>query len=294
MDHVFGWWRQVLFLGWLCILSGCTQAAFMAANVPTHFSTMTVVRDQAFVPDHSQKLDLYIPARSTEKPFEVIVFLYGGRWTDGTKEDYRFVGATLADRGFLVVIPDYRKYPQVRFPVFVNDGAKALAWVADHIAEFHGDPSRIHLAGHSAGAHIGALLAADAHYLADEGKDRSRTIVDFTGLAGPYAFTPDEPDLEDMFGPPSNYPSMQVPTFIDGSQPPMLLLYGDRDRAVKSTNLERLTQRITERGGCVQSRIYQGADHTDLIGALSWWNRHQVSVVDDMATFFTGCRPGAP
>ena len=290
MDNRPDRWHQILLLGLLCALSGCTQVAFMTANVPTHFKDMTVVRNQAYGPERSQQLDLYLPPHPKEKTFEVIVFLYGGRWTNGAKEDYRFVGARLAERGFVVVIPDYRKYPQVHFPTFVKDGAKALAWVSDHIREFHGDPSRIHLAGHSAGAHIGALLAADAHYLADEGKDRSRTIVDFTGLAGPYAFTPDEPDLEDMFGPPSNYPNMQVTTFIDGSQPPMLLLYGDRDRAVKSANLEKLTQRITERGGCVQSHIYQGADHTDLIGALSWWNPQRVSVVHDMATFFEGCR----
>jgi acetyl esterase/lipase len=251
---------------------------------------MTVVRGQALGPDRWQQLDLYLPSHPKEKAFEVIVFLYGGRWTSGAKEDYRFVGATLAERGFLVVIPDYRKYPLARFPAFVKDGAKALAWVADHIAEFHGDPSQIHLAGYSAGAHMGALLAADGHYLADEGKDRSRIIADFTGLAGPYAFTPDQPDLEGMFGPPSNCPNMQVTTFIDGPQPPMLLLYGDRDRSVKSAHLEKLTRRITERGECVQSRIYQGADHTDLIGALSWWNPRQVSVVHDMASFFQGCR----
>ncbi|NGZ98066.1 MAG: esterase [Nitrospira sp. WS110] len=290
MDNVTDKWCQIVLLGLLYAISGCTQVAFMAANFPTHFTDMTVVHDQAYGSDHSQKLDLYFPSDSKGKLFEVIVFLYGGRWTHGSKEAYRFVGVTLAERGFLVVIPDYRKYPQVRFPAFVKDGAKALVWVADHIAEFHGNPGRIHLVGHSAGAHIGALLAADQRYLADEGNDRSRTIMDFTGLAGPYAFTPDEPDLEDMFGPPSNYPNMQVPTFIDGSQPPMLLLYGDRDRTVKYANLEKLIRRITERGGCVQSRIYQGADHTDLIGALSWWNPQQVSVIHDMITFFEGSR----
>ncbi len=292
MDDVIDGWYGFLLFGVLVAISGCTQVAFMAVNFPTHFSSMTVVRDQPYGPDRLQKLDLYLPSDLKEKPFDVIVFLfflYGGRWTYGAKGEYRFVGATLSERGFVVVISDYRKYPQVRFPVFVEDGAKVLAWVSDHIAEFQGNPSRIHLVGHSAGAHIGALLAADPHYLAGEGKDRSRTIVDFIGLAGPYAFTPDEPDLEDMFGPPSNYPNMQVTTFIDGTQPPMLLLYGDRDRAVKYANLEKLQHRITTRGGCVQSHIYHGADHTDLIGALSWWNPQHIAVIQDMITFFEGC-----
>lgn len=159
------------------------------------------------------KLDMYVPADLQDKPMDVIVF-YGGRWTYGTKEDYRFVGAIFAKWGFLVVIPDHRKYPSVRSSQFVQDGAKALAWLSDHIFAFHGDPGRIHVVGHSVRAHIGALLAADPHYLTDEGKDRSMTIYDFVGLAGPYAFTPDEPDLEDMFGPPEKYPSMQVITLL--------------------------------------------------------------------------------
>jgi acetyl esterase/lipase len=217
---------------------------------------------------------------------DVIVFLYGGRWTVGEKHDYRFVGSTFADKNFVVVIPDYRKYPQVRFPVFVDDAAKALAWVSDHIADYHGNPTRIHVMGHSAGAHIGALLAADARYLAAEGKDRSQVIHDFAGLAGPYAFTPDEPDLEDMFGPPSRYPSMQVPTFIDGHQPPMLLLYGDKDTSVKYRNLERVEQRIKEQGGCVRSTIYPGVGHTGILGALSWINLQGAPVVQDIQTFF--------
>ena len=281
---------QIVLLGFLLALSACSQAVFTAANLPTHLVEMAVEHDRAYGPEPSQKLDVYIPANTMGKQLDVIVFFYGGRWTYGSKEDYRFVAATFAKEGFIVVIPDYRKYPQVRFPVFVEDGAKALAWVSDHITEFHGNPARIHVIGHSAGAHIGALLAADPHYLAHEGKDRSLTIHDFAGLAGPYAFTPDEPDLEDMFGPPQKYPHMQVPTFIDGTQPPMLLLYGDRDTAVKRANLEKLEQRIMQRGGCVRSRIYPNTDHTDLIGALSWWNRQKIPVVEDITKFFDSCR----
>ncbi len=281
---------QIMVLGSLLATSACAQAVFTAVNLPTHLVEMSVEHDLPYGSEPSQNLDLYLPPEANGKPFDVIVFLYGGRWTYGMKEDYRFIGMTFAGRGFLVVIPDYRKYPQVRFPVFGQDSAKALAWVYDHIAEWNGNPARIHLMGHSAGAHLGALVAADPHYLADEGKDRALTIHDFVGLAGPYAFTPDEPDLEDMFGPPNNYPNMQVTTFIDGTQPPMLLLYGDRDTAVKLANLEKLEHRITERGGCVQSIIYRGVDHTDLLGALTWWNPQHVSVIDDIERFFLSCR----
>ena len=288
-DGLKDWCCKILLLDCLLVSSACTQATFTVANLPTHLVEMTVERDRAYGPEPLQKLDIYMPTSAKATLSDVIVFFYGGRWTYGTKEDYRFVGATFVKEGFIVVVPDYRKYPRVHFPAFVQDGAKALAWVSDHIGKLHGNPMRVHVLGHSAGAHIGALLAADPRYLAHEGKDRSQTIHDFAGLAGPYAFTPDEPDLIDMFGPASNYPNMQVPTFIDGTQPPMLLLYGKSDSVVKLVNLEKVEERINQRGGCVRSRIYPDADHTDLIGALSWWNRQKAPVVDDIKKFFDSC-----
>ena len=266
--------------------SACARTAFTVANLPTYVDRVERVTDIAYGSLPSQRLDIYLPAHAAGRDVDVIVFLYGGRWTVGDKADYRFVGSAFAEKDFIVVIPDYRKYPQVRFPVFVQDAAKALAWVSDHIADYHGNPARVHVMGHSAGAHIGALLAADARYLEAEGKDRSLVIHNFAGLAGPYAFTPDEPDLEDMFGPPSRYASMQVPTFIDGHQPPMLLLYGDKDTAVKYKNLERLEQRIKEQGGCVHSIIYPGVSHTGILGALSWANLQGAPVVRDIQQFF--------
>ncbi len=270
----------------LMLTGACTRVAFTVANLPTHFDDVTIIHDVTYGPEVWQKLDLYIPAakvNSVIKKSDVVVFFYGGRWTDGTKNDYRFVGTAFAQAGFITAIPDYSKYPAVRFPVFVEDGAKALAWVSDNIASYKGDPQHIHVVGHSSGAHIGALLAADPHYLAAEGKKVSDVIYDFSGLAGPYAFTPDEPDLKDIFGPPSHYAAMQVPTFIDGKEPPMLLLYGDADKAVGRFNLERLVARIHEKGGCVKSIIYPDVDHTKIVGAFSWIIKSPV--MDDVVTF---------
>jgi acetyl esterase/lipase len=220
----------------------------------------------------------------------VVVFFHGGRWTNGSKDSYLFIGDAFAKRGYVAVVPDYRKYPAVRFPAFVEDGAKALAWVYDHISDYGGDPHRIFVAGHSAGAYIGALLTADPAYLAHEGKDRSAVVHGFAGLAGPYSFTPDEPDLEDMFGPPDHYPAMQVTRFIDGSQPPMLLLHGDTDIAVKRYNLDRLEARIREKGGSVKSIIYPGVDHIWILGALSWVNFRGPPVLDNMLAYFASIK----
>jgi acetyl esterase/lipase len=286
--------RKKIFLTLLTLLltpllSGCTRAAFVAVNIPAWFSPHRTVRDVAYGDKPNQKLDIYIPAsvdpNSNAPPRDVIVFLYGGRWTYGEKENYSFIGKRFADQNFITVIPDYPKYPDVRFPTFVEESAVALAWVHSHIAEYNGNPARIHVIGHSAGAHIGALLTADAHYLNALGKTPAQVIHDFVGLAGPYAFTPDEPDLIAIF--PEPYDAMRVPTFITGHEPPMLLLWGDADSDVGRFNLERLQTAIEAQHGKVRSIIYPAQDHIDLIKNLSWLGSDAQPVLPDILGFIS-------
>jgi acetyl esterase/lipase len=215
----------------------------------------------------------------------VVVFFYGGRWEVGDKSDYAFAGSSFAQQDFITVVPNYSKYPQVKFPVFVEDGAKAVAWTYDHIGEYNGRSGAIHVAGHSSGAHIGALITADKKYLAAEGKN-IHVIKSFAGLAGPYDFTPDAPDLISIFGPPSQYPQMQVTTFIDGHEPPMLLLWGDADKDVYRSNLDKLVQRIQQKHGQVKTIIYPGVDHVQIVAALSWLNPSGAPVLADITHFF--------
>lgn len=270
------------------LLCGCTAIGTQLANLPTHFDGVTVKRDVVFDAAHAQKMDIYLPAGSGKK-HDVIVFFYGGRWTDGSKDDYAFVGSAFAKAGYVVAIPDYRKYPDVRFPAFAQDAAAAVAWVADNIATYGGDPAHIFVSGHSSGAHIGALIAADAQYLAVHNKPQD-TIKAFAGMAGPYAFIPEEPDLKDMFGPPQQYPLMQAPTFIDGRQPPMLLLWGADDTIVGRFNLEKLETAITHKGGCVKTRTYEDVDHIWIIASLSWLGRHKAPALNDITSFFAQVR----
>ncbi|WP_373084652.1 alpha/beta hydrolase [Sneathiella sp.] len=265
------------------MLSACTSTAIVVANAPTSFFDGTIERDVVYDDINNQKLDIYIPDLAAQKKLPVIIFFYGGRWTDGKKEDFAFVGTTLADKGFVVVIPDYRKYPDVRFPTFVDDGAHAVNWVHDNIENYRGQSRALFLAGHSAGGHIASLLVADERYLR---ADTLSAIKGFAGLAGPYAFTPEDEDLKDMFGPPSQYPQMQATTFIDGREPPMLLLYGSNDTTVELYNLKRLEQKIQEYGGQVQTKIYPDVDHIEIVGALSWVWRSKASVAEDIAVFF--------
>jgi len=222
-----------------------------------------------------QHLDVYTPPGAAADN-DVIVFLYGGRWSSGSRSMYRFVGHCLARHGYKVVIPDYSQYPAVKFPLFVQDGALAVQYAVQQLK-----PKRLFVAGHSAGAHIGALLAINPEY------NVRQHITAFAGLAGPYCFTPDEDDLKDIFGPPELYPLMQAPTYVDGKQPPLLLQYGLKDTVVGAFNHEKLATQVAQRGGSVDIKTYPGAHHVDMVTAFAWPRRHR-QVVTDMIGFFAG------
>ncbi len=276
--------RLYLLLVSLLLTSGCSGAAFWLANAKSDLPAERIVSDLAYGQKKTQKLDIYLPVKSA-RPHDVIVFLYGGRWETGAKKDYAFVADAFTRRGYIVVIPDYRKYPDVKFPVFAQDAAASIAWTAQNIGEYGGNKARLFVSGHSAGAHLGALVVADETYLSGK-----KLIRGFAGLAGPYSFTPDEKDLIDMFGPPRRYPQMQVTTFIDGAEPPMLLLHGAKDTTVERYNLDRLKAAIEKHGGKVKTKIYPGLDHIGIAAALSWLKRDEAPVIDDIDAFFKGVK----
>jgi acetyl esterase/lipase len=276
--------KQSLLFLLVVLMVGCSRFKIAAVNAPVTFSNTKISRDISYGPEAYQKLDIYAPPDGAQN-LPIIVFFYGGRWAEGSKNDYGFVADTLAKKGFMVIIPDYDKYPKVRFPVFVEDGAKALAWVDDHIEPYGGNSKHIYLMGHSAGAHIASLVITDPHYLKAEGKTPN-IVCAFAGLAGPYDFTPDEPDLINMFGPPQNYPKMQATSFITGHEPPMLLLRGDKDKSVAAYNMVNLATQIHAKGGKVETKTYPGLDHIWIIGAFSWAGQDKAPIVDDVVNFF--------
>lgn len=266
------------------LLVGCTTAALKIANFPTRFGDHKVIKDVSYGDLTEQKLDIYIPPRAATEKQPIIVFFYGGRWTDGTKDLYAFVGDTFAAKGYITVVADYRKYPDVKFPDFVNDGAKAVAWTYTHIQDYGGNPENLYIAGHSSGAHIGALIAADDRYLRQEGVS-SNIINAFAGLAGPYDFVPEAEDLKNIFGPPENYPQMQVTTFIDGNEPPMLLLWGEDDDVVLRRNIDRLATKIKSERGQVETKIYPAVGHVGIASSLTWFYREKKPVLEDIVAY---------
>lgn len=236
----------------LVLLSGCSGLGTL--NSLTTNDGYHVTSNVQYDRITGESLDIYNPPQAQGAP--VVVFFYGGRWTTGSKDDYKFVGQALTSQGFVVVIADYRKYPQIRFPAFVQDGAKAVKWTHDNIAKFGGDPTKLFVMGHSSGAHIAAMLALNEKYLKAVGGDRS-WLKGMIGLAGPYDFMPlTAPDLRDMFGPPDQYEQSQPILFVDGLNPPLLLMHAEDDQTVLVKNTRNLARAVAKAGGPVETLIY--------------------------------------
>ena len=230
--------------------------------------------------------------RAFGRPAPVIVLLYGGSWQSGSKATYRFVGAALAARGFVTVIPDYRVYPEVSFPGFIQDAAAAVGWTRSHIAAYGGDGRRIVLMGHSAGAQIAALLTLDRRWLAAVGLDADRDIAAMVGLAGPYDFLPlKDPVLQALFAPAGDLRQTQPITFARGDAPPLFLAAGTADTTVLPRNTERLAAAIQAAGGRVETRLYPGVGHAEIIGAVAGPLRWLAPVLNDVTGFLRGVSP---
>jgi acetyl esterase/lipase len=267
------------------------------ATIPGwHYTRIT---DQAYGTQPRQKLDVYRP-KNAQSNTPIVIFFYGGDWQSGSKGDYEFVGAALSGQGFVAVLPDYRLYPQVQFPAFVQDGALAVRWVHQHAAEFGGDPNRIYLMGHSAGAHIAALLTLDAHYLKDVGVDRS-VIRGTAALAGPYDFVP-APWDRGVFGMTSATQPMDAITQpihfvgnrvgdhvggqVDSHTPPMLIVTGMKDARVDPAKAKEFAEKIKASGGDSEFVAYPKLNHPDVVLALAWDFRWLGPVLKDCARFF--------
>lgn len=270
--------------------AGCTGQQLLNTLTPSggHRYAAAIPYD----PAHRLTLDIYTPVNVRRVP--VVVFFYGGRWTDGTAADFRFVGQALAAQGFVAVLPDYRHYPAVRFPAFVQDAARAVRWTQLHIARYGGDPDKIFVMGHSSGAHLAALLALDPRYLAEAGGDRAK-LKGMIGLAGPYDFLPlADADLRDMFGPPERYELSQPITFADGDNPPMLLLHGADDQTVRVHNTRNLAAAIQRAGGTVESHIYPEMSHPWIIATLAAPLRGRADVLERVTQFMLRYADGPP
>lgn len=277
-------------------LGASIAAAFNPSVILNFLTPMSGVTLQAGLrygdgPRHS--LDLYLPEKPAGAP--IVVFFYGGSWQRGSKETYKFAAVALARRGHIVVVPDYTVYPDAKFPAFLEDAGRAVAWTAAWARQNQPGrgtaPSRLVIMGHSAGAHIAAMLAFDGRWLAPYGLDPRRDVAGLVGLAGPYDFLPiKDPIIKVIFAHP-NMETTQPITFAKGREPPVFLGFAPSDTVVRPGNSERLAARLRGNGTPVILQAYPRTDHLSLIGSFSPLLRFLGPVANDVAGFVAQLPP---
>jgi acetyl esterase/lipase len=272
-------------------IANCSAVAFDIANAPAHLGSFVRHANIGYGSDPRQSLDVYVPSGATHRP--VVIFWYGGAWVRGTKERYRFVGAALANAGYVAILPDYRLYPQVRFPDFIEDGAQAVRWARDHASDFGGDPQALFLMGHSAGAHIAASLALDPRYLRKVGGDTS-WVRGWVGLSGPYALELLTPGLTEIFRQPYNAADWQPIAFVNASAPAALLLHGTNDELVHPRETVELQRKLLDARVAVECHMYAYRTHTDTVAAFSPLLRFKAPVLSDVSGFIDRTLAGTP
>ena len=264
------------------LATGCTSTEFLIANAPTPFSGVGRHVDLPYGSESRQRLDVYAPKAAVDRP--VVIFWYGGTWVHGSRSNYRFVGTDLAQHGYVAVMPDYRLYPQVTFPSFEEDGARAVAWVEQHAREFGGDPRNIVLMGHSAGGHTAAFLAFNHDFLRKFGADPA-AIRGLIGLSGPYVLVPDTDTLRATFPAPYGEKDWQPIRFVDDQSPPTLLLHGEDDTDVSPKEATALRDALVSNHVRVEMHIYAHRGHADTLVPFALVARGRSPAAEDTFTF---------
>ena len=264
-------------------LIGC--APLTVINALTSSRSYEKTADIAFGPDVRQRLDVYVP-RDLQGSAAVVVFFYGGSWNSGNRADYAFVGEALASRGIIAVVADYRLYPQVRYPDFIDDAALAVAWAAKDIQRFGGDPKRLFVMGHSAGAYNAAMVALDPRWLGKQGL-KPGILRGWIGLAGPYDFIPIEnPDVKPVFFFPNTPAESQPINHVSRTAPPALLIASHDDKIVNpQRNTAGLAQQLRNSGVAVTELYFDRTSHATLVAAISWPLRGLAPVLDNVERF---------
>ncbi|RML89639.1 Esterase/lipase/thioesterase protein [Pseudomonas savastanoi pv. glycinea] len=273
----------------LAALSGCSPLKLLNTLNPT--GPVDHVYGVAYGQDPRNTLDVYTPqTKPANAP--VVVFFYGGSWNTGSKANYAFVGEALAARGMVVVIADYRLYPQVRYPSFLEDSAKALAWAHKHAKTYGGDPDRLYVMGQSAGAYNAAMLALDPRWLTREGLSPS-ILSGWIGLAGPYDFLPIEnADVKPVFFFPDSPPDSQPINHVSSSAPPALLMASNTDSLVNpKRNTGGLARALREAGVPVRDLYFSRTNHGTLVGAFAKLLSGLAPVVDEVDMFVNHTPP---
>jgi acetyl esterase/lipase len=258
--------------------------------------------DIAYGQSPRQRFDVYVPGNSLDEADKatgspLVIFIYGGSWNSGTRQDYGFAGEALAAQGFTVMVVDYRLYPDVRYPDFLQDCATAVGYGLEHARELGADPHRVFLYGHSAGAYNVAMLALDPRWLRAVGHSPDE-LAGWVGLAGPYNFLPiEDPEVKLVFDWPDTLPDSQpIQHVADLARPlPVFIGAAVHDKLVyPEQNSAPLVERMKARGTNVTFKTYEHVNHPLLVGALQWPLTGLAPVLRDTTAFMRATAPVVP
>ena len=287
---------RLLLLPLALLGSACSPLA--PVNVLVTDDTYRLMADQPYGEAKRQKLDVYLPLEGVaEAP--VVVFFYGGTWRNGDRADYAFVGEALASRGIITVIPDYRLYPEVTYPAFLEDSAAATAWVREQQADWQPEPQPLFVMGHSSGAYNAAMLALDDRWLGEHGLSPDM-LSGWIGLSGPYEFLPIiNPDVKPIFPYPDTPQDTQPFFHADADSPPALLLAATPDKLVDpERNTGQLTEKLREAGVSVETHYYESLHHLTIIvvmaDPLEWWEPVADQIDDFVRRHSSGSAASSP
>lgn len=249
------------------LLAACGGPRTMIAPAASGYD---VERDIAYGDGPRRRLDLYRPLGPAVGPRPIIVYFYGGLWTNGAKEDPSSFALpqALAERGALVVVPDYRLYPEIGFPGFMEDGAAAIAWAQRRAAALGGDRRLVFLSGHSSGAHMALWLGLERRLLAAAGfgPEPPAGLIGVSGAYDAQVFA--LPIVRPAFRAVEDLRSLAPATLARPGMPPVLLLTGSWDLMVAAGNSRRLAEAIEAAGGSVELHVYPRVGHSDILLTL--------------------------
>jgi acetyl esterase/lipase len=295
--------KRIGWMGWLLIIAALLVAALYGAwryALANNAVTLLDWGDRQFGgtsgyavaltgghygPDPMQRIEVIVPDRPAAAPRPVLVFFHGGGWNSGRPGDYHFIGRTFARAGYVVILPGYRLVPKGRYPAMLEDGAAALAWARDHAAQHGGDPARVAVMGHSAGAYIAAMLGLERQWLGRAGVEDG-FIKGVVGLSGPYDFFPWTSDsARNAFGAAPDPALTQPISHARGDAPPMLLLTGDADTTVRPRNTRALAKALGDAGAETEPVVLTGVDHNGTVMKLAAPFSRDRRVLDPVLAF---------
>ena len=275
--------RQLLAPALGALVAACSPLRLLNDLGPRDRGVRRVAQDEAYGPHPRQRFDVFAPRDARDMP--ILVFFYGGNWDSGERQLYAWAGQALAAQGFVVAVPDYRLVPEVRFPAFVEDAAAAVAHLGRTASQYGGDPNRLGVIGHSAGAYLAMMVALDRRYMA--AVEAPGLIRAAAGLSGPYDFTPFDVDASiNAFGRAPDPTLTQPITFVRRDSPPLWLAHGEADTVVRPRNSISLDRLERDAGGRSTLKLYPGLNHADTIATFSPLFRKKAPLLADVAAFF--------